>query len=211
MARYVDPVCRLCRREGVKLYLKGARCDTPKCALDRRKSAPGMHGAKRAKLSEYGVRLREKQKLKRFYGLLEAQFRRTFQIATRSPANTGESLLSLLERRLDNIVHRLGFAPSRRAARQLVGHGHISVNGHYVNIPSYICKAGDVITVKSRKASRDLVRLSLGDSAPKPPDYLELVSNDPPEGRVLRLPNREDVDPKIKEINEQLIIEISTR
>lgn len=211
MARYVDPVCRLCRREGVKLYLKGARCDTPKCALDRRKSAPGMHGAKRAKLSEYGVRLREKQKLKRFYGLLEAQFRRTFQIATRSPANTGESLLSLLERRLDNIVHRLGFAPSRRAARQLVGHGHISVNGHYVNIPSYICKAGDVITVKSRKASRDLVRLSLGDSALKPPDYLELVSNDPPEGRVLRLPNREDVDPKIKEINEQLIIEISTR
>ena len=147
MARYIDPVCRQCRREGIKLYLKGARCDTPKCAIDRRNGAPGMHGAKRTKLSEYGVRLREKQKLKRFYGLLEAQFRRTFQIATRSPANTGEVLLSLLERRLDNVVHRLGFAPGRRGARQLVTHGHISVNGHYVNIPSYICRPGDVVEV----------------------------------------------------------------
>lgn len=211
MARHVDPVCRLCRREGIKLYLKGSRCDTPKCALDRRKSAPGMHGAKRAKVSDYGMRLREKQKLKRFYGLLEAQFRRVFQIASRSPANTGEVLLSLMERRLDNVVHRLGFAASRRAARQVVGHGHISVNGHYVNIPSYICKAGDVITVKSRKASRDLVKTQLGEGGPKPPDFLERVSVDPPEGRVLRLPNREDVDPNIKDINEQLIIEISTR
>lgn len=211
MARYVDPVCKLCRREGIKLYLKGARCDSPKCAIDRRKSAPGMHGAKRAKLSEYAVRLREKQKLKRFYGLLEAQFRRVFQIASRSPANTGEVLLSLMERRLDNVVHRLGFAPSRRAARQIVSHGHISVNGHYVNVPSFICRAGDVITVKNRKGSRALVKLFLSDSAPKPPDYLERVSADPPEGRLLRLPSRDDVDPHIKDINEQLIIEISAR
>jgi small subunit ribosomal protein S4 len=211
MARYVDPVCKLCRREGMKLYLKGARCDTPKCAIDRRKSAPGMHGAKRTKLSEYGMRLREKQKLKRFYGLLEAQFRRVFQDASRSPANTGEVLLSLMERRLDNVVHRLGFAPSRRAARQVVGHGHISVNGHYVNIPSYICRPGDVVTVKNRKGSRDLVKLNLTESAPRPPDFLERVSVDPPEGRVLRMPGRDDVDPRIKDINEQLIIEISAR
>jgi small subunit ribosomal protein S4 len=211
MARYVDPVCKLCRREGIKLYLKGARCDSPKCAIERHGVPPGMHGAKRTKLSEYGLRLREKQKLKRFYGLLEAQFRRIFQIASRSPANTGEVLLSLMERRLDNVVHRLGFAPSRRAARQIVSHGHICVNGHYVNVPSYICRAGDVVTVKNRKTSRNVVRLFLSDSVPRPPDFLERVSVDPPEGRVLRLPGRDDVDPHIKDINEQLIIEISAR
>src|SRR5579885_3622519 len=129
MARTIDPVCKLCRREGIKLFLKGSRCDSPKCAIERRNVAPGMHGYRRGKLSEYGIRLREKQKLKRFYGVLERQFRRIFAIASRSVENTGEVLLTLLERRLDNVVHRLGFAPSRAAARQLVLHAHLTVNG----------------------------------------------------------------------------------
>jgi small subunit ribosomal protein S4 len=212
MARITDPVCKLCRREGIKLYLKGSRCDTPKCALERRKTAPGMHGAKRAKLSEYGVRLRQKQKLKRFYGVLERQFRRIFEIASRSPANTGEVLLSLMERRLDNVVHRLGFINSRRGARQFVSHGHITVNGRMVNIPSFLVKPGDVIKVKAVPASLTMVRLNLSENSPRPPDFLERVSVDPPEGRVMRLPAREDIDPRIaNEINEQKIIEIATR
>src|SRR5881227_3372798 len=136
MGRHIDPVCKLCRREGIKLYLKGARCDSPKCAIERRNVAPGMHGYRRGKPSEYGLRLREKQKLKRFYGVFERQFRRYFELASRSPENTGEQLLSILERRLDNIVHRLGFAQSRAAARQLVMHGHITLNGHKSTIPS---------------------------------------------------------------------------
>src|SRR3954454_747117 len=127
MARTTDPFCRLCRPEGMKLFLKGSRCESPKCAIDRRNVAPGMHGYRKGKLSEYGIRLREKQKLKYFYGLLERQFRRYFAIASRSPENTGEQLLSLMERRLDNVVHRLGFAPNRRSARQLVTHGHVLV------------------------------------------------------------------------------------
>src|SRR5215472_9701375 len=129
MARQLDFQCKLCRREGMKLYLKGSRCESPKCAIERRNSAPGMHGYRRGKLSEYGVRLREKQKLKRFYGIFERQFRRYFELASRSPENTGEVLLSVMERRLDNVVHRLGFASSRKAARQLVSHGHILLNG----------------------------------------------------------------------------------
>jgi small subunit ribosomal protein S4 len=169
-----------------------------------------MHGAKRPKLSEYGIRLREKQKLKRFYGLMERQFRRVFEVASRSPANTGSMLLSLMERRLDNVVHRLGFIGSRRGARQFVMHGHVLVNGRRVDIPSYLVKPGDSITVKNRPPSRALARLNLQDN-PKPPDFLELVSADPPEGRMVRLPERQDVDPGITEINEQLIIEISAR
>src|SRR3954466_14046109 len=129
MARTIDPVCKLCRREGVKLFLKGTRCESPKCAIERRNTAPGMHGYRRGKMSEDGIRLRETQKLKRFYGVLERQFRRYFELASRSRENTGEVLLTILERRLDNVVHRLGFAPSRAAARQIVMHGHITVNG----------------------------------------------------------------------------------
>src|SRR5438105_11774391 len=140
MARHLDSVCQLCRREGMKLYLKGTRCDSPKCAIERRNSAPGMHGARRGKPSEYGIRLREKQKLKRFYGIFERQFRRYFELASRSPENTGEVLLSIMERRLDNIVHRLGFASSRAAARQLVSHGHVLVNGRAAAIPSMLLK-----------------------------------------------------------------------
>src|SRR5437868_13806510 len=140
MGRTIDPVCKLCRREGIKLYLKGARCESPKCAIDRRNVAPGMHGYRKGKMSEYGIRLREKQKLKRFYGILERQFRRYFALATKSPENTGEELLSVLERRLDNVIHRLGFAPSRNSARQLVNGGHVMINGVPCNIPSAILR-----------------------------------------------------------------------
>src|SRR5713101_4863861 len=159
MARHIDPVCRLCRREGIKLYLKGSRCESPKCAIERRNQPPGMH-TRRGKMTEYVMRLREKQKLKRFYGLLERQFRRYFQLASRSTENTGEALLSLLERRLDNVVHRLGFAPSRAAARQLVAHGHITVNGKNCDIPSLVLKPGDKIAVKKRPHSMQTVKLN---------------------------------------------------
>src|SRR5919108_1248113 len=136
MARQLDYQCKLCRREGIKLYLKGSRCESPKCAIERRNQPPGMHAFRRGKPSEYAIRLREKQKLKRFYGVLERQFRRYFELASRSPENTGEVLLSIMERRLDNVVYRLGFAPSRGAARPLVTHGHILLNGRLCNIPS---------------------------------------------------------------------------
>ena len=212
MARHLDPVCQLCRREGIKLYLKGSRCDSPKCAIERRNIPPGMHGYRRGKSSEYGVRLREKQKLKRFYGIFERQFRRYFQLASRSPENTGEVLLSIMERRLDNVVHRLGFAPSRPAARQLVGHGHFTVNGKAANIPSMLLKAGDVVTVKDRPRSLQAVNLNLQQvTAPPIPDFLERTGNTVPEGRMTRLPTRGDVDPRIQDIREQLIIEVSAR
>src|SRR6516164_2448772 len=174
MARHLDSVCKLCRREGIKLFLKGSRCNSPKCAIERRDFAPGMHGARRGKPSEYGIRLREKQKLKRFYGVFERQFRRYFELASRSPENTGEVLLSIMERRLDNIVYRLGFASSRAAARQLVSHGHILLNGRVATIASLLVKTGDVITAKSRPRTLQLVRLSMQEGhAPPVPEYLE--------------------------------------
>src|SRR5689334_16409850 len=210
MARHLDSVCQICRREGMKLFLKGTRCETPKCAIERRDTPPGMHN-RRGKASEYGKRLREKQRLKRFYGVFERQFRRYFAIASRSPENTGEVLLSIMERRLDNTVHRLGFAPSRAAARQLVTHGHVQLNGKACNVPSLLVKAGDTITVKSRPRSLQLVKLQLQESPPPVPDYLERSGTEPPEGRVLRLPTRSDVDPRIADIREQLIIEVSAR
>jgi small subunit ribosomal protein S4 len=210
MARTTDPVCKICRREGVKLYLKATRCETPKCAVDRRNTAPGMH-TRRGKLSEYGIRLREKQKLKRFYGVFERQFRRCFQLASRSTENTGEQLLSIMERRLDNVVHRLGFAPNRASARQLVSHGHVMVNGHACDIPSLLLKAGDTVTVKNRPRGVKLVKLNLSENPPPTPDFLERIGNDPPEGRINRLPTRSDVDPRIQDIREQLIIEVCSR
>jgi len=210
MSRHTDPVCKLCRREGVKLYFKGSRCYTPKCALEKRDQAPGMH-TRRGKLSEYGVRLREKQKLRRFYGASQRQFLRVFQIASRSTENTGEVLLSLMERRLDNVVYRLGWAASRRAARQVVAHGHIKVNGRRVDIPSYLLKVNDVVSVKNTPKSLALVKLSLQNNPPKPPDYLELTAGDNPSGKLLRLPTRDDVDPNISNIQEQLIIEFTSR
>jgi small subunit ribosomal protein S4 len=224
----------MCRREGVKLFLKGARCESPKCAIERRNTAPGMHGYRRGKLSEYGIRLREKQKLKRFYGIFERQFRRYFELASRSKENTGEVLLTLLERRLDNVVHRLGFATSRAAARQLVMHGHITINGKKTTIPSMLVKANDLVAVKVRaragrkgaaaggegpKRQRNapaLVKENLQANPPAPPEYLERLSADPPEGRVVRLPTRSDVDPRLggdrdRGIREQLIIEFCSR
>ncbi|MCS7044820.1 MAG: 30S ribosomal protein S4 [Gemmataceae bacterium] len=213
MARHLDAVCQMCRREGIKLYLKGSRCETPKCAIERRDTPPGMHN-RRGKLSEYGVRLREKQKLKRFYGVLERQFRRYFAIASRSPENTGEALLSIMERRLDNVVHRLGFAPSRAAARQLVSHGHILVNGRFCNIPSILLKAGDKISVKNVPQSVKLVKLNQQSHSQPIPDFLEITGSEPPEGRVTRLPARTDTDPRLMkddQLQEQLIIEFCSR
>jgi small subunit ribosomal protein S4 len=197
----------------MKLFLKGSRCDSPKCPIERQRPAPGMHGMRRSKPTEYGIRLREKQKLKRFYGVLERQFRRYLELASRSPENTGEMLLTIMERRLDNVVYRLGFAPSRNAARQLVTHGHILLNGQYCNIPSLLLKANDKISVKNAQRSQTQVRLAIQTpgSNPPMPDYLERSAGEPPEGRVSRLPSRDDVDPHIKEIREQLIIELATR
>jgi small subunit ribosomal protein S4 len=211
MARQIDPVCRLCRREGIKLYLKGTRCESPKCAIDRRNQPPGMHGYRRSKPSEYGTRLREKQKLKRFYGVLERQFRRYFALASRSTENTGEVLLSIMERRLDNIVHRLGFASSRAGARQLVSHGHIMLNGRVATIPSLLVKAGDTVVGKNRPRTVQLIKMSLSENPPPVPDYLTRGEGELPEGKVNRLPTRGDVDPRIHEIQENLIIEVSSR
>ena len=211
MARFTDPVCKRCRREQTKLYLKGSRCYTSKCPIDREAPPPGMHGTRRSKVSEYGIRLREKQKLKFFYGVLERQFERYFELAGRSPSNTGEGLLSILERRLDNVVHRLGFAPSRAAARQVVAHGHVLVNGRKCDIPSMLIKAGDIIKVKVKPRSQGLARMSLQTMPPQVPDFLTITNSDEPEGLMTRLPTRQDVDPRIAAIREQLIIEIATR
>ncbi|MBI3409175.1 MAG: 30S ribosomal protein S4 [Planctomycetes bacterium] len=210
MARHLASVCQMCRREGIKLFLKGSRCESPKCAIERRDSPPGMH-TRRGKQSEYGVRLREKQKLKRFYGVLERQFRRYFALASRSTENTGEVLLSIMERRLDNVVHRLGFAPSRAAARQLASHGHILVNGKFCNIPSILLKAGDTVAAKNVKETITLVKLNQQNAQPIP-DFIEITGAEPPEGRLTRLPSRGDVDPRIKDqLQEQLIIEFCAR
>lgn len=216
MGRYLDPVCKLCRREQIRLYLKGERCFGNKCPIDRGHPAPGMHGTRRSKLSEYGLRLRHKQRLKRFYGVLEAQFRRYFKIASRSVGNTGEQLLSIMERRLDNVVHRLGFAISRNAARQMIIHGHILLNGRKCDKPSILLKPGDVVKVRQRDISLKLAREGLqrtGQLGLRVPDFLELTGTaDEPEGRMTRLPTRQDVDERISDkINEQLIIEIVTR
>lgn len=210
MARYTGPSCRLCRREGMKLYLKGTRCETAKCAMERqwRSQPPGQHGAgHRGKLSEYGVRLREKQKLRRYYGVLERQFRRTFVEAAKE-VNTGEALLLLMERRLDNVVYRLGFAPSRAAARQLVDHGHILLNGKRVTIPSIQVKPADRLTLRGRDATKAIVQGNLElASGRTPPQWLKL---DPTtfEATVEALPTREDVS---IQINEQLIVEFCSR
>lgn len=211
MARYIDSVCKRCRREQMKLFLKGARCFSPKCPIDREAPPPGMHGTRRSKTSEYGIRLREKQRLKWFYGVLERQFRRYFEIAARSAVNTGEVLLQLMERRLDNVVHRLGFAPNRAAARQLVAHGHVLLNGRKCDIPSVLLRPGDTVKVKVKPRSQTLAKLSLQQMPPRVPDFLTITNNEEPEGTMTRLPSRQDVDERIAGIREQLIIEITTR
>jgi small subunit ribosomal protein S4 len=209
MARYREPVCRLCRREGQKLFLKGERCYTPKCSFDRRGYPPGQHGQERQKLSEYGLHLREKQKARRIYGVLERQFRRYVELAQKARGVTGETLLKLLERRLDNVVYRLGFASSRAEARQVVRHGHIEVNGRRVDIPSYLVRPGEEISVREnslrlprfqelRELARDRV----------PPAWLEMVDPERMRARVIRLPEREEIDSPIRE---QLIVEYYAR
>jgi small subunit ribosomal protein S4 len=211
MARYTDPACKRCRREQMKLFLKGSRCFSPKCPIDKEARPPGMHGATRTKQTEYGIRLREKQRLKWFYGLLERQFSRYLELAGKA-ANTGDELLVLMERRLDNCVHRLGFSVSRKAARQLVAHGHVMINGKKCDVPSVLVKPGDIIKVKPANRSLALARLSLQTAGGEPvPDFLEVVNRDDPEGRMTRMPTRGDVDPRIADIRVQLIIEIATR
>ena len=208
MARYTGPVCRLCRREGTKLFLKGERCLTGKCAIDRRSTAPGQHGAANKKMREYGLQMREKQKTRRYYGVLEKQFVNYFEEADRKEGMTGENLICLLERRMDNVVYRMGFAASHKEARQLVLHGHFTVNGKKVNIPSLIIKAGDVIAVK--EASRDSVKfkaLAESAAAANAPKWLE-VKAEAMTATVLALPAREDVD---FDFNEQLIVELYSK
>ncbi|TYP50333.1 30S ribosomal protein S4 [Thermosediminibacter litoriperuensis] len=208
MARYTGPVCRLCRREGMKLYLKGERCYTPKCAIDRRGYAPGQHGQMKRKLSEYGLQLREKQKAKRIYGVLERQFKIYFEEAIRRKGVTGENLLRLLECRLDNVVYRLGFAKSRTQARQIVRHGHIEVNGRKVTIPSYQVRQGDVIAVREKSRSLDFFKeMAEAGKARIVPEWLS-VNYDTLTGEVVRMPNREDIDVPIQE---HLIVELYSK
>ncbi|AEM79576.1 SSU ribosomal protein S4P [Thermoanaerobacter thermohydrosulfuricus] len=206
MGRYIGPTCRLCRREGMKLYLKGDKCYTDKCPVARRGYAPGQHGQEKKKLTNYGMQLREKQKLKRYYGVLERQFVRYYEEAERMKGITGENLLQLLERRLDNVVYRLGFAASRPQARQLVSHGHIEVNGKKVDIPSFLVKPGDVISVREKSRSMELIKNNLEVSR-NVPDWLEL-NKDAFEGRVVSLPRREHIDLPIQE---HLIVELYSK
>jgi small subunit ribosomal protein S4 len=205
MGRHIGPVCRLCRREGLKLFLKGTRCDSPKCAVDRREGVPGMHQFRRGKASEYSIRLREKQKVKRYYGVFERQFRKYYELASRRPGNTGAALMSILERRLDNVVTRLGFALSRPQARQIITHGHITVNGRKLDIPSYLVKPGDVIKVKDREHSK---KLATHEGTPPVPEWLDRTGSEPPEGRVSRLPAIQDV---ALPVTPQLIVELLSR
>ncbi|MFW6386561.1 MAG: 30S ribosomal protein S4 [Bacillota bacterium] len=208
MARYTKSTCRLCRREGAKLYLKGARCYSEKCSFERRPYPPGEHGQGRTKVSEYGQQLREKQKVRRIYGLMENKFKRYFEEAEQMGGVTGENFLTLLERRLDNVVYRLGFASSRNEARQFVLHGHILVNGSRVNIPSYQVDEGDEIIVKdsSRKNKRFKEVLEF-NAEMTPPDWLS-VNVDKAEGTVLEIPEREDIDYPVEE---HLIVEYYSR
>jgi small subunit ribosomal protein S4 len=208
LARYTESVCRLCRRENLKLFLKGERCYTDKCAIERRNYPPGQHGQKRPKFSEYSIQLREKQKVKRMYGLLENQFRRTFARASREKGITGEALLVLLERRLDNVTYRLGFASSRAEGRLLVRQGHILVNGKRVNIPSYVVRVGDEVSVKedSRQMARVLTAME-GAQRRGVPEWAEL-NRDEFSGRVKLMPARSDIT---MPINEKLIVELYSK
>lgn len=208
MARYTGASCKLCRREGQKLFLKGERCYTGKCAIGRRAYAPGQHGAQKKKLSEYGIQLREKQKAKRFYGLLESQFRKYFEMASRSKGITGEILLQILESRLDNVVYRMGFGSTRAEARQLVTHGHFEVNGHRVNIPSYLTKPGETVVVseKAKKSVRFKEILDMTGSKVVP-KWLE-VDQENLKGRVVSMPAREDIDLPVQE---HLIVELYSK
>jgi small subunit ribosomal protein S4 len=210
MARYKGPQCRICRREGMKLFLKGERCHSEKCAIEKRNFAPGQHGKdRRPKLVGYGLQLREKQKARRYYGLLERQFRNLFEKAARMKGVTGENLLSMLERRLDNTVYRMGFGTSRAQARQIVRHGHIQVNGRKVNIPSYTVRPGDVIEVREKSKNNPTILGARDATAHAPsPNWLE-VDRDGLKARVLGQPKREELVQI--QLNEQLIVELYSK
>jgi small subunit ribosomal protein S4 len=207
VARYRAAVCRQCRREGIKLFLKGARCFTEKCAIERRNYPPGQHGLSRTKLTPYGVQLREKQKAKRIYGVLESQFRRYFAWAESERGITGENLLKLLERRLDNVVFRLGMAASRREGRQMVAHGHVQVSGRKVSVPSYIVKVGEVIQLRPASKMQERVADNLGAGRGQVPAWLEVDVNEK-KGSVRGLPVREDIQIPVQE---QLIVELFSK
>ncbi len=208
MARYTGASCRLCRREGEKLFLKGSRCYTDKCAVTRRQYAPGEHGQQRKKLSEYGIQLREKQKAKKFYGVLENQFRKYFDMAAKAKGITGENLLRLLETRFDNIVYRLGFARSRTEARQLVRHGHFNINGRKVDIPSYILKPNDLIEVREGSRDNEIFKDILDVTGSKVvPEWLN-ADHEGLKGTVLAVPSREDVDLPVQE---HMIVELYSK
>jgi small subunit ribosomal protein S4 len=208
MARYTDSVCKLCRREGQKLFLKGARCYTDKCAVTRRAYAPGQHGQGRKKTSEYGLQLRAKQTAKRYYGVLESQFLKYYERATKKEGKTGDELLILLERRLDNVVFRLGWASSRAEARQLVVHGHFTVNGSRVDIPSFLVKPGEVISIQDKSRKSDKIKAVLEANASRPvPKWLD-VNRETLEGKVLALPTREEID---LAVDETLIVELYSK
>ncbi len=223
MARTLGPVCKRCRREGIKLFLKGSRCDSKACPFEKVGSnkkplPPGMHGFKRGKLTEYGEQLREKQKVKTYYGVLEAQFRKYYETAERSKGNTGQNLMSLLERRLDNVVYRLGFAVSRAQARQLIAHGHICVNQRRLDVPSYLVRPGDVVSLKvykcegnkaKRPGPREIVDVALDAAKSRElPDYLSLNAGEVPSGVVMRYPLFDDVS---LPVNPQLIVELCSK
>jgi len=207
VARYRAAACRQCRREGIKLFLKGARCFTEKCAIERRNYPPGQHGLGRTKLTPYGVQLREKQKAKRIYGVLETQFRRYFAWAESEKGITGENLLKLLERRLDNVVFRLGMAASRREGRQMIAHGHVQVNGHKVSIPSYIVKVGEVVQLRPTSKMQARVADNLAAGRSPVPTWLDLDVNEK-KGTVRGLPIREDIQIPVQE---QLIVELFSK
>jgi small subunit ribosomal protein S4 len=209
MARYIGPVCRLCRREGMKLFLKGERCYTEKCAIEKRNVPPGQHGrSRKAKMVGYGVQLREKQKVKRTYGVLENQFRRYFEAADRQKGITGELLLQMLERRLDNVVYRLGFATSRPQARQLVRHGHFTVNGRKVDIPSYPVRAGDTVAVRDKSGQNPTIQHAVEEVKGRGiPEWL-LVEAAGLSGKVSQLPTRAQINLPVQE---QLIVELYSK
>ena len=208
MARYKDEQCRICRREGQKLFLKGSRCYSDKCSISRRNYAPGEHGQRRTKLSEYGTQLREKQKTKSYYGVGEKQFRKYFEMASNKKGVTGENLLQILESRLDNVVYRLGFGTSRAQARQFVTHAQFEVNGKKVNIASYLVKPGDVIKVRENKKDNGTIKVNVEETASRPvPEWLEKdIKN--LSGKVVRLASREDIDLPIEE---HLIVELYSK
>ncbi len=208
MARYKDEQCRICRREGQKLFLKGSRCYTDKCSISRRNYAPGQNGQKKKKLSEYGTQLREKQKTKSFYGVGEKQFRKYFEMASNTKGITGENLLQLLESRLDNVVYRLGFGSSRAQSRMMITHGTFEVNGKKVDIPSYIVKPGDVIAVREIRKDNGFIKQNMETNAARPvPAWLEKDA-EKLSGKVIRLAAREDVDLPVEE---HLIVELYSK